>query len=111
MVTSRTIRRITLWTAAAVVAAGLLLWRATTRLTESKVDAILRSGELIGMTLPDAGRTLGHSVPPADDGIIRFDQFQGSSRWSRRAVELEIVNGRVTAADWANPETDEHDQR
>lgn len=101
MASSATVKRVFLYGSVVVVAAGLLLWRSAVSVSEADVDAMIRSGELVGMDATAAAKLLRHDVPggPAD-GLMVLETFPGGETWTRRAVALDVQGGVVTGVSW-----------
>lgn len=101
MASSAMVKRGVLYGSAVVVVAGMLVWRSAVSVSEAEVDAMIRSGELVGMDAVAAAKLLRHDVVGGSaDGLMVLDTFPGGESWSRRAVALDVQGGVVTGASW-----------
>jgi hypothetical protein len=90
-----------------IVAVGLLaagavyMFRSPLSISEREARDLVKSHELIGLPLEDAGKRLQHRVPDTQDGlvILEFRQVKG---WKAGPLTLDVRNGKVAAATWGD---------
>jgi len=84
-----------------VVAVAAVVWilRMGSAITEEEARAIVDSGELIGLTVPEALTRLQHKPLDSVDEIVVLD-FTHIPGWSYGSLALDVENGRVTSAQW-----------
>jgi hypothetical protein len=77
--------------------------RSPLAISESEAREIVRTRELIGLPLEDAGKRLQHRVPQTKDGVVVLD-FKQVKAWRAGPLTLDVRDGRVTAATWGEPQ-------
>ncbi len=81
------------------IAAAVWIGRMGSSITEEEVRAIVESGELIGLSVPEALERLEHKPMDSMDEIVVLD-FTHIPGWAYGSLALDVENGRVTSAEW-----------
>src|ERR1043165_2195404 len=86
----------------ALIVVAWLLRPALVEVGEGEARRLVSRGELIGLTLTEAGQKLQHRTPATRDGAVVLG-FEHARRWKAGPLTLDVRDGRETAATWGAP--------
>jgi hypothetical protein len=89
-----------------LAAGAVYMFRSPLSISESEVKELVRSHELVGLPLEEAGKRLQHHVPPTQDGLVVLD-FKQVKGWKAGPLTLDVRDGKVAAATWGDAPSNE----